>query len=76
MSQNIIVLSTAEQLAAATPKKEQQAVTTFPQQIQTKQSRNPSSDMTDYTLLFEIFKFAAWGLERVHCLSLCCKLSA
>ena len=45
MSQNIIVLSTAEQLAAATPKKEQQAVTTFPQQIQTKQSRNPSSEI-------------------------------
>ena len=64
MSQTIIALSTAEQLAAATPKKEQQAVTTFPQQMQTKQSSNPSGDMTDYTLLFEIFKFAAWGLDN------------
>lgn len=64
MSQTIIALSTAEQLAAAIPEKEQQAVTTFPQQIQTKQSRNRSGDMTDSTLLFEIFKFAAWGLDN------------
>lgn len=40
MSQNIIALSTAEQLAAAIPEKEQN------------------------TLLFEIFKFAAWGLDN------------
>lgn len=33
MSQTIIALSTAEQLTAAIPEKEQQAVTTFPQQI-------------------------------------------
>lgn len=53
------LLSTREQ-----PKKEQQAVTTPPQQIQIKQSSNPPGNMTDNTLLFEIFKFAAWGLDN------------
>ena len=60
MSQTIIALCTAEQLASTIPDWQQHNT----QQIQTKQSRNPSGDMTDSTLLFEIFKFAAWGLDN------------
>lgn len=43
--------------------KKQQAAAALPKQTQTKQPSNPSNEMTDSALLFEIFKFATWGLD-------------
>ena len=44
--------------------KKQQAAAALPKQTQTKQPSNPSNEMSDNALLFEIFKFAAWGLDN------------
>ena len=43
--------------------KKQQAAAALPKQTQTKQPSNPSNEMSDNALLFEIFKFATWGLD-------------
>lgn len=53
------VLSTFKQ-----PEKKQQTAAAPPKQTQTKQLSNPSNEMSDNALLFEIFKFAAWGLDN------------
>ena len=46
------------------PEKKQQAAAKPPKQTQTKQPSNPSNEMSDNALLFEIFKFATWGLDN------------
>lgn len=46
------------------PEKKQQAAAAPPKQTQTKQPSNPSNEMSNNALLFEIFKFAAWGLDN------------